>query len=67
MIAKHSVFIGFAAAFSELLPAFVAEKFDVVNVIIAFDFVADDSAVQRNFRVHFAAFFKAVFQLFFGI
>jgi hypothetical protein len=67
VITKHSVFIGFAAAFGELLPALVTHQFHVVNVFIAFDFVAADSAVQRNFRVHLAAFFKAVFQLSFWI
>jgi hypothetical protein len=67
VIAKHSVFVRFAAAFGELLPAIIAEQLHVVNIFVAFDFVAANSAIQRNFRVHLAAFFKAVFHLLFWI
>jgi hypothetical protein len=67
VITKHSVFIRFALTFRQLVSALVAHKFHVVNVFIAFDFVASYASVHRNLRVHQSAFFKAVFHLLFGI
>ncbi len=46
VITKHSVFIGFAAAFGYFLPAFVFEKFDVVFVFVADDVIISDCAVD---------------------
>jgi len=46
VVTKHSVFVGFTAAFGYFLPAFVAEKFDVVFVFVADDVIISDFAVD---------------------